>query len=163
MPSRNAVAAATTETPPTRHFKGVRRRSWGRYVSEIRLPRKNVRIWLGSFDSAESAARAHDSASLFLHNDPSALNFPDSAESLPRPDSASPRAIRAAAAKAAETPGRARHEPGTSFFEDERDAPLHSPVRIDGLLGLFDSALCDARFAPLDFQSTSGWWNTWEF
>ena len=47
-------------------FKGVRRRSWGRWVSEIRLPRSRDRVWLGSFASAEQAACAFEAASIAL-------------------------------------------------------------------------------------------------
>ncbi|MCI37269.1 ethylene-responsive transcription factor ERF023-like, partial [Trifolium medium] len=47
-------------------FYGVRKRTWGRFVSEIRLPGQKTRIWLGSFESAEMAARAYDSAAYFL-------------------------------------------------------------------------------------------------
>ncbi|KAK7819606.1 ethylene-responsive transcription factor ERF039 [Quercus suber] len=82
-------------------FRGVRKRRWGRYVSEIRLPGQKTRIWLGSFGSAEMAARAYDSAALFLKGNLASLNFPDMAHSLPRPESSSRRDIQSAAAKAA--------------------------------------------------------------
>ncbi|KAG2714006.1 hypothetical protein I3843_03G011000 [Carya illinoinensis] len=82
-------------------FRGVRKRSWGRYVSEIRLPGQKTRIWLGSFGSPEMAARAHDSAAFFLKGNSACLNFPELAEFLPKPDSCSRRDIQSAAAKAA--------------------------------------------------------------
>ncbi|XP_047325138.1 dehydration-responsive element-binding protein 2D-like [Impatiens glandulifera] len=58
-------------------YKGVRQRTWGKWVAEIREPNRGARLWLGTFDTSREAAMAYDQASMKLYGTQVKLNLPE--------------------------------------------------------------------------------------
>ncbi|KAI5065976.1 hypothetical protein GOP47_0018600 [Adiantum capillus-veneris] len=72
-----------------RRYRGVRQRHWGSWVSEIRHPVSKIRVWLGTFSSAEEAASAYDEAARILCGPKARTNFPTPLSSSPSSPSSS--------------------------------------------------------------------------
>ncbi|XP_020095414.1 dehydration-responsive element-binding protein 1G-like [Ananas comosus] len=162
--SASALYATVSSAPPkrragrtkfreTRHpvYKGVRQRGGERWVCEVREPnngpgggaRSNARIWLGTFPTAEMAARAHDVAALALRGRAACLNFADSPRVLRLPESRDPRDIRKAAAAAAEAFRPPLPTPSACGDSGNGNAAAAARAEIEYSSYAADDGLCD--------------------
>ncbi|KAK7352609.1 hypothetical protein VNO80_18033 [Phaseolus coccineus] len=144
-----AMCGASDSTTEHKSYKGVRKRKWGKWVSEIRLPNSRERIWLGSYDSPEKAARAFDAALFCLRGRNANFNFPntpcsmDTNVPLAAPQSLTPQEIQEVAAKFA------NEDPLPQ--ESQRDAAAAA----DGNSSSFGAMLCKSDSIAGSSSSTS--------
>ncbi|XP_065880312.1 ethylene-responsive transcription factor ERF014 [Euphorbia lathyris] len=126
-------SSSSSPPPPSssssskKKYKGVRMRSWGSWVSEIRAPNQKTRIWLGSYSTPEAAARAYDAALLCLKGSSANLNFPITSSHYIPDAVMSPKSIQRVAAAAANSFIDNAASPTTTVETTAATPPTPSP------------------------------------